>query len=302
MSKNSPFSHWQQAIQPRDQAVELRDAKLPSGLPTSFQFSQNSLQDYTDCPRRFQLRYIEGLRWPAAESEPIEAHEQYIEQGLEFHALVQQHMMGIDEKLLAPAQSPLDRWWQAYLSYPVPDLPNERHPEVQFSLPVGNHRLMAKLDLLAVDPGSRMVIVDWKTARKRPRREWLQRRLQTKVYPYVLAEVGERLFQAPLAPEQIALVYWFTEEPGNPEVFEYSRAQHEDNHDYLLGLINEITSLSEGAWPQSADSFPCKFCVYRSLCDRGIYAGALEDGESTGLLDDDFDFDLDLDAIDEIAF
>ena len=33
-------------------------------LPVNFTFSQSSLQDYTDCPRRFQLRYIDagGIR------------------------------------------------------------------------------------------------------------------------------------------------------------------------------------------------------------------------------------------------
>lgn len=27
-------------------------------LPGSFHFTQSSLQDYLDCPRRFQLRYV----------------------------------------------------------------------------------------------------------------------------------------------------------------------------------------------------------------------------------------------------
>ncbi|MCS3830868.1 hypothetical protein GGP91_002962, partial [Salinibacter ruber] len=29
-------------------------------LPEDFQFSQGSLQDFDDCPRRFLLRHIEG--------------------------------------------------------------------------------------------------------------------------------------------------------------------------------------------------------------------------------------------------
>jgi hypothetical protein len=39
-------------------------------LPYSFHFTQSSLQDYLDCPRRFQLRYVLDQPWPAVESEP----------------------------------------------------------------------------------------------------------------------------------------------------------------------------------------------------------------------------------------
>ena len=41
-----------------------------SNLPADFHFSQGSLQDYVDCPRRFQLRYMMKLAWPAVEAEP----------------------------------------------------------------------------------------------------------------------------------------------------------------------------------------------------------------------------------------
>mgnify|MGYP007064289961 CR=1 FL=1 len=38
-------------------------------LPVDFQFSQNNLQDYLDCARRFELRALRRLAWPAAQSE-----------------------------------------------------------------------------------------------------------------------------------------------------------------------------------------------------------------------------------------
>ena len=40
-------------------------------LPDDFQFSASSLQDFVDCPSRFYLRSIRGLRYPAPESEPL---------------------------------------------------------------------------------------------------------------------------------------------------------------------------------------------------------------------------------------
>ena len=57
--------------------------------------SQSSLQDYNDCPRRFELRYIQHLAYPAVESEPALENEKHQQEGEYFHRLVQQHMIGI---------------------------------------------------------------------------------------------------------------------------------------------------------------------------------------------------------------
>ncbi|MCZ7553427.1 MAG: PD-(D/E)XK nuclease family protein [Anaerolineales bacterium] len=46
------------------------DSLPPLRLPEGFHFSQTNLQDYRECPRRFKLRYMLGLAWPAIESEP----------------------------------------------------------------------------------------------------------------------------------------------------------------------------------------------------------------------------------------
>ena len=50
-------------------AAKLSTPKRP------FDFSQASLQDYIDCARRFQLRYLQQLHWPAPQAEPIRENE-----------------------------------------------------------------------------------------------------------------------------------------------------------------------------------------------------------------------------------
>jgi hypothetical protein len=167
------------------------------------------------------------------------------------------------------------------------------------SAPVGSQRLLARFDLLAVDPGQRAVIVDWKTARHRPDRRLLAARLQTRVYPFVLVEAGAGLFIGPVKPEQVTLVYWFAEAPGEPEVFPYSRELHEENRAYLGGLIGEVLGRRQEVWPLTDDARMCQFCVYRSLCDRGVKAGDYHDVDTEV---DAFDFDIDLDSVEEVAF
>ena len=92
-------------------------------LPNGFIFSQTSLQDYSDCRLRFQLRYLEKMEWPAVEMEPALENERRQMEGQYFHRLVQQHTLGIPaESLTGLLPHPiLQRWWNNYLSPPYPD-------------------------------------------------------------------------------------------------------------------------------------------------------------------------------------
>ena len=69
-------------------------------LPIDFRFSQNNLQDFVDCPRRFELKYLLKQDWPALVSEPIQEFEHLQILGLRFHTLVQQHLVGITVETL----------------------------------------------------------------------------------------------------------------------------------------------------------------------------------------------------------
>jgi len=294
-----PFAHLERALSaPRPLPSEAEDA---GSLPPVFQFSQQSLQTYVDCARRFQLRYVLGQRWPAPQSEPLHEYEAMLERGSQFHLLVQRHLLGIPPEQLTPADPDLAAWWDAYLRTPPPDLPEAaRMPEVQMSIPVGDQRLLARYDLLAIDPGQRAVIVDWKTAHVRPDRAELANRLQSHVYPYVLVEAGAYLFGGPVHPDQVSLVYWFAQDPNRPEVFQYSAARHAEDAAYLSDLIAEIVARDPTqVWELTLEESRCQYCIYRSLCNRGVTAGPLE---SADLDEPGFDFDFDLDEIEEIAF
>jgi hypothetical protein len=296
-------------------------------LPADFQFSQGSLQDYVDCPRRFQLRYIQRLAWPAIEAEPALENERHLQQGAAFHRLVHQHVLGLLPERLSSTitDKDLSRWWHNYLESGPADLPASRYPEVVLSAPVGGHRLVAKYDLIAVDPalskaegeveepGQRAVILEWKTSRKRPRRKWLAERLQTRVYPYLLVRAGSHLMKnggwrmedgewRPLQPEQIEMVYWFANFPRDPERFPYDAAQYDADGAYLVSLVEEIKSLGDEDFPLTIQEQRCRYCPYRSLCRRGVRAGALDEAEDEPEWGDDFEIALEFEQIAEIEY
>ena len=86
---------------------------MPSQLTT---LSQSSLQDYMDCTKRFQLRYLERLSYPAIESEPALENEKHQQEGEYFHRLVQQYLIGIPSEQIAKLANTvnLQRWWENF--------------------------------------------------------------------------------------------------------------------------------------------------------------------------------------------
>jgi len=268
-------------------------------LPLEFAFSQGVLQDYVDCPRRFQLRYAQAVAWPALPAEPALEREAQLRLGTQFHRLVQQHQLGLSVDTLSAlaAEPPLDLWWQRYLDHGPAGLPAQRHPEIALWAPLGGYRLLAKYDLLAVEAGARALIVDWKTGQQRPQRAWLERRLQTRVYRYVLVKAGHALNGgAPWEAEQVEMLYWFANAPQSPERLGYDAQQFAADEAYLKGLVSAIEQAGEDDFLQTEDERRCLFCAYRSWCDRGVEAGDFRQDELEQA------FDLELDDLGEIAF
>lgn len=261
-------------------------------LPPGFAFSQSSLQDYSDCPRRFQLRYIEQIQWPAIETEPVLENERAQQEGQLFHRMVQQHLIGLPvEKLSRLANTPnLSRWWKNYLEYQFNHSGYAQNTELTLGAPVGTFWLVAKYDLIAVKPGERAVIYDWKTYHKHPRKEWVAARMQTRVYRALLVQAGTVLNGGnPLQPDQIEMIYWYADYPSEPTHFPYNTAQHKRDWDGLNALILEISNHRH--FPLTEDEKKCAYCPFRSYCNRGVKAEALDELAESELAGTDFNFE-----------
>lgn len=270
-------------------------------LPAPFVFSQASLQDYLDCPRRFDLRYLRRLAWPAVDSEPALELERRMDEGQQFHRLVRQHLLGLPIERLTPlASSPnLRRWWENYLTASPSLNGYTRYTEHLLTAPVGKtslHRLIARYDLIARTPDGRFIIFDWKTYTRRPRDEQMAARLQTRLYRALLVRAGAYLNGGqPIIPERVEMVYWYAEYPQQPARFPYSLQQYQRDWAALEKLTDEIASARD--FPPTEDESRCALCPYRSYCARGIRAGMAEPDE-----DDWREPDIRFEQIQEIAF
>jgi CRISPR/Cas system-associated exonuclease Cas4 (RecB family) len=273
---------------------------MPIELAT---LSQSSLQDYNDCPRRFELRYLQHLAYPAIETEPALENEKHQREGEQFHRLVQQYFIGIPEKQLTKTANTdnLERWWNNFLNAQdlrgLKDLRGLR-TEVTLSAPLGSFRLIAKYDLIAND-GNKFYIYDWKTYRKRPKSDFLAIRWQTRVYRALLVQAGAFLNSGkPIQPEQIEMIYWFSDFPNDPARFPYQADQFKRDWDALTTFAEEIKSAS--TYPKTEDVTRCLYCPYRSYCNRGVRAGDALDAELE--TESEELFDLNFEQIGEIEF
>jgi hypothetical protein len=252
----------------------------------NFDFSQSSLQDFTDCRKRFSLRYIQNVAWPAVQAEPVIEFERHIQRGDRFHRLAQQFLIGIPEdKLTHIAASDEDehllQWWEHFLDEIPERLSGQKLVEALVTAETGRHRLVAKYDLVLIQPDERIVIYDWKTSTHRPKRESLLERLQTRVYPYVLVKGGAAVKTKRAVPaDRVEMVYWFAE-PGMPsETITYSEDQFRADEAYLAGMLEEITMLDRSGFVMTSDEKHCRYCVYRSLCGRGTRAADLNPADT----------------------
>jgi RecB family exonuclease len=276
-------------------------------LPAGFQFSQSTLQDYVDCPRRFQLRYILRQAWPGVRTEPLQQHERHMDRGVQFHRLVQRHQLGIPvEQLERGLDEELAGWWRAYLGFDLlHSMPGRRYPEITLSADLSGARLLAKYDLLVVSPNQGITIFDWKTSLKPLRREFLLKRLQTHVYPYILARSGDGLLGTEISPKQITFCCWNTAAPSEPVIIQYSQEQYQQDESYLSGLLAALRAEVErgpAVWILTADEHRCRFCEYRSLCGRGEAAGNFEEMDDFGDEIDPSVADFGLVDVEEIGF
>jgi len=247
-----------------------------------FGFSQSSLTAFAQCRRRFFLRYVRKVIWPAPLTPEIRQWEEAAQRGRLFHHWVQQDVLGLDVEpaVRDSGDALLQKWWRSFRTQPPSGVPEGRiFSEVKLSTPVGRYRLLAKFDRVVLGMDGRAVIVDWKTGRKRPEQSQHAGSWQTLVYRHVLVEAGRALDpDRAILPDRVSLVYWHAQYPDLLLPIAYSRAAHEEAGRTLAAAVAEIASLEgEKGFLKTQDLEPCRRCEYRTYCERRV--APADDGE-----------------------
>lgn len=271
------------------------------GFPEGYLFSQHSLNTYSRCKRRFWLRYVARLPWPVPQGDDPLAYEAHLERGRVLHQWIQRDLLGLPVSTKASDDEELRDWWERYREFDWTVLPTAvREPELPVVVTLGGFRLYARYDLAALDPGGRVVVVDWKTLGGVPSRLVLERRVQTRVYLYTLARVATSLLGGEVvAPERISMLYWFATRPEEPVWIAYDAQAFQADALRLERMMTEIAGQPREAFTRTNQVAQCARCNYRTLCERdGIPVNEVDAGEDW--LDDDLA--LELDAVPEVPY
>ncbi len=277
-------------------------------LPESFDFSQSKLQDYLDCPYRFYLRHIKKTRWPALIVDDAIEFEKRGQTGARFHRLIQQYLLDVPEERLsalaaADPEPQVALWWAGFLEHVPQLLKGEKFVEITLSTSMAQHRLIAKYDLILKDETAHILtIFDWKTSQKKVKKAWLLERIQTRLYRFVLAKARANLHPAAgMSPDEIKMVYWFAPNPEDSVTLPYSQAMFEEDVHFFSRLIQTILETPETGFKRTPNQKKCRYCVYRSHCDRGISAGELAGLEGNQMDDQIENLMHSFDDIEEIS-
>lgn len=267
-------------------------------------YSATMLQDYVECPRRFQLKYILNQSWPSIPIEPILELEQLSARGRQFHFLAHQFFAGVSIPAIVSAitDATLRHWFDRFLEFAQAQKWLLTMSETRLAAPFDQHHIIAVYDLIARTQDEHVHIFDWKTSFQPPKESVMARRMQTIIYPFVLYENLPRLFPTSENDQKPALAmhYWYPEYPDSSITLTYDPIQHQENTRILSDLIEEIdTRCAASHFPLTDEKKRCKYCQYRSLCDRGIDAGRSEQDSSdylTDIVDIDFNMLPDINA------
>ena len=259
-------------------------------LDKDFVFSANSLQDYVDCPRRFELKYILNQSWPAIISQPVQKLEEKMAQGSEFHRLARQNLEGLPlENLSGTVRSPqVCDWLERFSGFISPFRKNPYFVEYASFTMIEGFRVVAVFDFIVRLDDGQFIIADWKKTESQPRRDFYQVRIQTLLYPLVAYDTVMTIFgiEEEISSSDISLLYWFPAFPERSIEFPYSANQLEKDRSNFSNLIGEIAGKDIGDFSKTDDHRRCDFCQYRSLCDRGVQAASMEES-----------LELDIDAL-----
>jgi len=217
--------------------------------------------------------YVDQISWPRPLNSVNIKQLETISLGREFHQLMQQHFLGIpDEKLLKSIDGTTLKTW--FIDTINSDLCNialaEKFTEYRLSTYIGDNFVTGIIDLLIIQPDSSIKIIDWKTGLTKPNPQFYISRIQTRLYPFLLAQ--SPLIQDAITKkcdfEKIEFIYWFTHFPQSPIINQYNADKFDLDKAYLAELIKTIQTTHVDEMIMTANLKTCRSCHFQVYCGR----------------------------------
>lgn len=248
-----------------------------------FLYTQNSIATFENCPMKFQLRYMENLKW---ETFPDEKVKQNIQRGIDFHLLAYRYFMGLridNDEFFEDKQ--LFKWLKI-LEYDFKISEKFIYlPEFKIRMTDDILKVEANYDLIIIKDNA-IEIWDWKTRsndndkKKFDVMDRLKNSFQTKVYMFVLWEqisqiknIYKRKENKELNIEEKDLImnYWNPIGQSKNNLIakvNYSKEYHERIKEILYNKISRIIEYNYNNFEKELYQKHCKICEFNWYCNN----------------------------------
>lgn len=216
--------------------------------------SATSLQDFADCPRRFELTYLKQLDWPR------EVNLAALELGNLLHRTVQQYLLGIPISNAPVISSEIDlhNLRQIVSNALSASTSCENKVEYQVQLVSGSTVIVGKFDFLQICPDGSVHVYDWKTDQHFKSRGYYEKRIQTKLYLWLASQL--------YVPRVVHLHIVSLRGQGS-HIFQPSPAEIIRYGEQLTELSAQVRATPEGGFNRTFDKSICEFCKFDTYCN-----------------------------------
>ena len=238
-----------------------------------FIYSQNSINTYKSCPKKFKYKYIDKINW---KYDDIESREYYdsLKVGSEFHLLCERYFSNIPLGLNEYTNPKFKVWIDKIKNmFPMNKKNNKIYlPEYEVRFNLDGNIITAKYDLIIIDENS-IEVWDWKTENVKLEYIKVKDRIQTVVYMFLAKEAVCKIFNLNIDYNNIKMKYYQPQYDDIPIEIIYNERQHELNKSNIIRYIDMINNTNY----EKNDNYKyelikndkyCSFCEFNKLCNR----------------------------------
>jgi len=192
-----------------------------------------------DCPRRFQLRYVQSQAWPGVQAEPIaRSRAPHRGGGTRFHRLGRAPPTGYGRSQTRGTESTIPNlrvWWQAYLNFDrLQPVGRQHYPNSHCRLNWVVVRLARLMICWLCSPVSGWSFLIGKRRCGSCRASGMKRGCK-RGFTRMCWSGRDRCCGACCAADQVSMIYWVCGAPDDPVIFEYNERRFCAGRAYLEG-------------------------------------------------------------------
>lgn len=226
-----------------------------------FFYSQASLTAFEKCPLKFRRKYMEGINWKSEEGD----EDFFFKSGREFHLNAERYFSGIDiqDEMITEEKQ---RIWMERLRDKMKINEKDRYlPEHEIKMAKHGIRIQGKYDLVIIKNNGNIEIYDWKSEPNKLKQTNMEKKNQTILYMYMVAESG-------IAGKiedytKISMRYWQPEFPEDMIIVSYSYDKHLEFEEKIKKTIGKIDKFDfDKKEEEQRNHKNCDMCEFKSVC------------------------------------